>query len=106
MYSRLCKNITKSLDKQVNLCNSVNADFNICIHFNKTSGGYGSEIYTYKGNYIEEADRVLKELNKLGFRNRGIKNMGLALTNRTKAKTIYIETCFIDSEKDVALINL
>ena len=99
------KTLNESLDKQVSLCNSVNADLNICIHFNKTLGGYGSEIYTHKGGNIPEADRVLKELNKLGFRNRGIKSLELALINRTKAKTIYIEVCFIDSEKDIAILN-
>lgn len=97
--------LSDSLNKQVALCNSVNADLNICIHFNKCSSGNGSEIYTYKGKYLIEADRVLKELNKLGFRNRGIKDQNLALTKRTKAKTIYIEVCFIDSPKDVAILN-
>lgn len=97
--------LTESLNKQVNLCNAVNADLNICIHFNTTIGGYGSEIFTYNGQYVKEADKVLKELNKLGFRNRGIKNMGLALVNRTKAKTIYIEVCFIDNPKDIEILN-
>lgn len=97
--------LEESLNKQVNLCNAVNADLNICIHFNTTIGGYGSEIFTYNGQYVKEADKVLKELNKLGFRNRGIKNMGLALVNRTKAKTIYIEVCFIDNPKDIEILN-
>ncbi|GAA0062992.1 N-acetylmuramoyl-L-alanine amidase [Clostridium sporogenes] len=97
--------LQESLNKQVALCNSVNADFNICIHFNTTIGGYGSEVYTYNGKYLIEADRVLKELNKLGFRNRGIKDQPLALTKRTKAKTIYVEVCFIDSAGDMAILN-
>ncbi|EPS49337.1 N-acetylmuramoyl-L-alanine amidase [Clostridium botulinum] len=97
--------LQESLNKQVALCNSVNADLNICIHFNTTVGGYGSEVYTYGGKYLVEADRVLKQLNNLGFRNRGIKDQPLALTKRTKAKTIYIEVCFIDSSGDVAILN-
>ncbi|WP_434302685.1 N-acetylmuramoyl-L-alanine amidase [Clostridium botulinum] len=97
--------LQESLNKQVALCNSVNADLNICIHFNTTVGGYGSEVYTYNGKYLVEADRVLKQLNNLGFRNRGIKDQPLALTKRTKAKTIYIEVCFIDSSGDVAILN-
>ncbi|MCW6080581.1 N-acetylmuramoyl-L-alanine amidase [Clostridium sporogenes] len=97
--------LQESLNKQVALCNSVNADLNICIHFNTTVGGYGSEVFTYGGKYLVEADRVLKELNKLGFRNRGIKDQPLALTKRTKAKTIYIEVCFIDSSGDIAILN-
>ncbi|NFD93377.1 N-acetylmuramoyl-L-alanine amidase [Clostridium sporogenes] len=97
--------LQESLNKQVALCNSVNADLNICIHFNTTVGGYGSEVYTYSGKYLVEADRILKQLNNLGFRNRGIKDQPLALTKRTKAKTIYIEVCFIDSSGDVAILN-
>ncbi|MDS1004744.1 N-acetylmuramoyl-L-alanine amidase [Clostridium sporogenes] len=97
--------LQESLNKQVASCNSVNADLNICIHFNTTVGGYGSEVYTYNGKYLVEADRVLKQLNNLGFRNRGIKDQPLALTKRTKAKTIYIEVCFIDSSGDVAILN-
>ncbi|AJD31758.1 N-acetylmuramoyl-L-alanine amidase [Clostridium sporogenes] len=97
--------LQESLNKQVALCNSVNGDLNICIHFNTTVGGYGSEIYTYNGKYLIEADRILKQLDKLGFRNRGIKDQPLALTKRTKAKTIYIEVCFIDSSHDVAILN-
>ncbi|HBJ2609507.1 N-acetylmuramoyl-L-alanine amidase [Clostridium botulinum] len=97
--------LQESLNKQVALCNSVNADLNICIHFNTTVGGYGSEVYTYNGKYLIEADRVLKELNKLGFRNRGIKDQPLALTKRTKGKTIYVEVCFIDSSGDVIILN-
>lgn len=97
--------LSESLNKQVNLCNSINADLNIVVHFNKCTGGYGSEVYTYQGKYLVEADRVLKELNKLGFKNRGIKNQSLALTRRTNAKTIYIEVCFIDSQHDVNILN-
>ncbi|NFD56136.1 N-acetylmuramoyl-L-alanine amidase [Clostridium botulinum] len=97
--------LQESLNKQVALCNSVNSDLNICIHFNTTVGGYGSEVYTYGGKYLVEADRVLKQLNNLGFRNRGIKEQPLALIKRTKAKTIYIEVCFIDSSGDVAILN-
>ncbi|ENK1243002.1 N-acetylmuramoyl-L-alanine amidase [Clostridium botulinum] len=97
--------LQESLNKQVALCNLVNADLNICIHFNTTVGGYGSEVYTYNGKYLVEVDRVLKQLNNLGFRNRGIKDQPLALTKRTKAKTIYIEVCFIDSSGDVDILN-
>lgn len=97
--------LNESLNKQVSLCNAVNADLNICIHFNTTIGGYGSEIFTYGGKYLIEADRVLKQLNNLGFRNRGIKDQPLALTKRTKAKTIYIEVCFIDNLNDIKILN-
>lgn len=98
--------LDESLNKQVIMCNRVNADMNIVIHFNSYLGkGYGTEIYTYQGKYVPEADRVLKNMNKLGFRNRGIKQQELALINRTKAETIYIEVCFIDNPTDVDILN-
>nr|WP_291580891.1 cell wall-binding repeat-containing protein [Clostridium sp. UBA6640] len=98
--------LDESLNKQIILCNSVNADMNIVIHFNSHLGiGYGTEIFTYQGKYVPEADRVLKNMSKLGFRNRGIKNAELALINGTDAETIYIEVCFIDNVKDVAIMN-
>ncbi|ASN68311.1 putative endolysin [uncultured Caudovirales phage] len=99
--------LDESLNKQVILCNRVNANINIVIHFNSVPSheGYGTEIYTYKGKYLAEADRVLKNMNKLGFRNRGIKQQDLALINRTVAETLYIEVCFIDNPTDVAILN-
>lgn len=98
--------LDESLNKQVILCNRINANMNIVIHFNSYLGkGYGTEIYTYRGKYLPEADRVLKNMSKLGFRNRGIKNAELALINRTKAETLYIEVCFIDNPTDVAILN-
>ena len=96
--------LDESLNKQVIMCNSVNADMNIVIHFNSHLGiGYGTEIFTFQGKYVPEADRVLKNMSKLGFRNRGIKNAELALINGTDAETIYIEVCFIDSKKMLIL---
>lgn len=101
------KTLDDSLDEQVMLCNSVKADFNIVIHFNSVPKhvGHGSEIYTYNGKYLIQADRILKNLNKLGFSNRGIKNQQLALINKTYAETLYIEVCFIDNTQDVNIFN-
>lgn len=98
--------LEESLNKQVILCNRVNASINIVIHFNSYLGkGYGTEIFTYQGKYLPEADRVLKNMNKLGFKNRGIKQQELALINNTVAETLYIEVCFIDNQTDVAILN-
>lgn len=98
--------LDESLNKQVILCNRINANMNIVIHFNSYLGkGYGTEIYTYKGKYLPQADRVLNNMSKLGFRNRGIKNAELALINNTAAETLYIEVCFIDNPTDVAILN-
>ncbi|MEW9093925.1 MAG: N-acetylmuramoyl-L-alanine amidase [Clostridiaceae bacterium] len=99
--------LNDSLNKQVAMCNTPLSDINICIHFNafKDATANGTEIYTYNGNQLIEANRILNKLSSLGFKNRGIKNQSLALINRTIAKTIYIEVCFITNSHDAAILN-
>ena len=54
---------------------------------------------------VLEASRVLNNLSKLGFNNRGIKSADLALINNTLANTIYIEVCFLDSDIDMRILD-
>lgn len=94
--------LNTSLNEQVRICNSYNVDMNVCIHFNASDGkGHGTEIFTYGGKEVPEARRILNNMEKLGFQNRGIKNVELALINNTQAETIYIEVCFIDNQHDM-----
>lgn len=96
--------LNTSLNEQVRICNSYNVDMNVCIHFNASNGqGNGTEIFTYGGKEVPEARRILNNMEKLGFQNRGIKNAELALINNTVAETIYIEVCFIDNVHDMQL---
>lgn len=100
----------KSLSERVKKANAQKLDIFVSIHFNKTEGAYGSEIYTYKGEPHKEAIYILSELNKLGFTgsgnkplSRGIKSKPLYVIDHTKAKSMLIEVCFIDSQRDVNL---
>lgn len=86
------------LKKTVELANSENVDYFISIHFN-AGGGKGIEVYTYKGKMLDPVLNICKNIELLGFNNRGIKDgSNLYVINRTKAKSILIEVCFVDSE--------
>lgn len=77
--------------------NRQDLDYFISIHFN-AGRGKGVEVYTYKGRQFQDAVDVCRNIEKLGFINRGVKNgSGLYVVNKTKAKSMLIEVCFVDS---------
>lgn len=86
------------------LANKQPLDLFVSIHFN-SGGGHGTEVFTKNGKYMEQADRVLKKLEALGFTNRGIKNRELYVINYTNATAMLIEVCFVDSKADTDLYN-
>ena len=66
--------------------------------------GKGTEVYTYGGKEHAEALNILKNMSKLGFINRGVKDgSSLYVVKRTNAKAMLIEVCFVDTKSDVAL---
>ena len=90
----------------VNKANNWGADLFISIHFNKAydiyNGCLGSEVCVY--STFDIAQRVVNELSKLGFKNRGQKvRNNLYELNRTKMKAMIIEVCFVEASEDVAL---
>ena len=51
--------------------------------------GKGTEVYTYGGKEHAEALNILKNMSKLGFTNRGVKDgSSLYVVKRTNAKAI------------------
>lgn len=95
-----------SLNKRVAFENSLDCKLFISIHANTTRPGTGTEIYTYNGDKLIEAQFILTKMNQLGFPNRGIKDgSNLAVIRGTKAKAMLIETCFCDNPNDVKLFN-
>lgn len=77
--------------------NRQDLDYFISIHFN-AGRGKGVEVYTYKGRQFQDAVDVCINIEKLGFVNRGVKNgTGLYVVGKTKAKSMLIEVCFVDS---------
>ena len=90
----------------VNKANNWGADLFISIHFNKAydsyNGSLGSEVCIY--STFDTAQRVVNELAKLGFKNRGQKvRNNLYELNHTKMKAMIIEVCFVEASEDVAL---
>ena len=95
-----------SLNTRVKKANAQRLDIFVSIHFN-SGGGKGSEVLTYKGRVLPEAERVLSGLFKVGFLNRGIKNgtypRKLAVINNVNYRSMIIEVCFVDNIIDVEL---
>lgn len=93
------------LSKAVKLANAQQLDLFISIHFN-AGGGKGVEAYTWKGQRLKEASCICENINKLGFKNRGVKDgSSLYVIKKTKAKAILLEVCFVDSKSDADLYN-
>lgn len=89
--------VGESLSYRVNKANSNNVDLFISIHVN-AGGGQGTEIYTWGGEQLPEATRILNNITALGFNNRKIKDgSNLYVIRNTKAKAMLIELFFIDS---------
>lgn len=103
------------LNKIVAKCNAHNVDLVVSIHFNsgaddeKGNGNTtGTEVLVYALNQKPKAvaSNVSKEIAKLGFANRGVKERrDLYVLNSTKAPAMLVECCFVDDKDDVKLYN-
>ena len=88
----------ESLSLVVQQANREDLDWFVSIHFN-AGGGQGVEVYTYEGRQYQDAIDVCNNIATLGFNNRGVKaGTGLYVIRRTKAKSMLIEVCFVDTE--------
>lgn len=94
---------TNYTSKVVKIVNNANVDLFLTIHFN-AGGGYGSEVYTWKGKKLTRAVKICENLHKLGFKNRGIKNgSNFYVIKKTIPQSLLIEICFVDSLLDTTL---
>lgn len=92
-----------NLKEAVTLANNKKADLFASIHFN-AGKGQGCECYTWQGRKLSPAVGVCEELNKLGFKNRGVKNgSDLYVIKKTTMNAILIEVCFVDTKTDCDL---
>ncbi|MCM4101132.1 N-acetylmuramoyl-L-alanine amidase [Clostridioides difficile] len=110
VYDCTCNNGTSQsdiLNKIIAKCNSYNSDLNVSVHFN-SGGGRGVEVLVYNLNdkeTVEIASRICKKITETyhakgdkDFKNRGVKEKKtLAFLRRTKAKSILVECCFVDT---------
>ena len=76
------------------------ADLFVSVHFN-AGGGQGCECYTWKGKKSSAAVGICEELNKYGFRNRGVKDGShIYVVSKTTMPAVLVEVCFVDNIKD------
>ena len=98
----------------IEIANDSKADIFYSVHLNKAyasfNGEIGCEIWLHDINskLIPQATRILKNLELLGFKNRGIKfasieNKHLAELSQTTMPAMIIECFFIEATKDVQL---
>jgi N-acetylmuramoyl-L-alanine amidase len=98
----------------INKANNSKSDYFYSVHLNKAYNNYdgriGAEIWLLNENskLISEANRILNNLEKLGFKNRGIKyavkeGKRLAELISTIMPAMIIECFFLEATEDVAV---
>lgn len=98
----LATNVTSSLVKRCVAANREDANYFVSIHHN-SGGGKGVEVFAISEKGKAIAYKVLAEITKLGFNDRGVKSQGFYVLNNTLMPAILIEVCFVDCKSDVEL---
>ncbi|MCC5655617.1 N-acetylmuramoyl-L-alanine amidase [Nostoc sp. XA010] len=94
--------VTDSLRQRTNKANANNVNLYVSIHFNKFNAiANGTEVFAISNASQGIAQSVLKEIVKLGFHSRGVKNTGFFVIKNTQMPAILIECCFCDSKTDM-----
>lgn len=91
--------------------NAADADLFVSIHRNafptpNTASGVETLVYNDSGIKVDVAENINSELEKLGFKNLGIKERpNLIVLKRTNMPAVLVEAGFIDNEADNALLD-
>lgn len=104
------------VNKQVQKMNSYsNIDLHISIHFNSGANdkvgnnkSTGTEVLVYNtvGSKYEIAKRICSKIEKLGYKNRGVKTRtNLGVLKNSKGQSLLVECCFVDDKDDINLYN-
>jgi N-acetylmuramoyl-L-alanine amidase len=95
-----------SLAQRVNKANNQVCDLYVSLHFNAlNNAAFGTEIYAVGEQGTKIANRILSEIAKLGFFNRGVKNRNFYVLKHTKMPAVLVECCFCDNSADMARYN-
>ena len=97
-----------ALKQRVDIGNAAHANYYMSIHFNKFNGlASGSEVFISSSKIKTKAQKVLSNLVRLGYVNRGLKDnsRGLYVLNHTKMPAMLVECSFLDSASDMARYN-
>ncbi len=88
------------------IANNANADYFISLHRNSTptpgsSTGIETLVYNDSGIKADMARNINRELEELGFENRGvISRPNLVVLKRTKMPALLVEAGFINNDSD------
>lgn len=103
------------LQQIIKKANSHKVDLDVSIHFNsgandKSGNGKstGTEVLVYSTTSKAKsyAERVLKNICELGFKNRGLKiRTDLYVLRKATAPALLIECCFVDDKDDIKLYS-
>lgn len=104
------------LKRIVTKCNAHKVDLDVSIHFNagaKDEKGNGKTTGTECLIFSDSSTKaraaaigICSAIERLGFRNRGIKvNPSLYVLKNTKAEAVLIECCFVDDKDDAFLYD-
>lgn len=96
-----------SLRQRCGIANSNNVDTFVSIHFNSFNGeANGTEVFAASDTGRSIAKRVLDQIVKLGYFNRGVKDGShLYVVSNTNMPAILVENCFCDVKKDMERYN-
>ena len=100
------ESVSASLRRRADIANNAGADLFVSIHCN-AGGGTGTETYYYYNSASGAA--LAKNIqgyvtNLLGLSNRGIKEAGFAVLKYTDMPSVLLETAFIDTASDAAIL--
>ena len=103
--------IYESPGEKAREANNAGADFFVSIHRNSFPrpnevSGVETRVYDRSGIKNEMAENVNRQLEKIGFRNLGVKERpNLAVLRRTQMPAILVEAGFINSDIDNQLFD-
>lgn len=105
----VCSRTTDANDpvqQEVNEANASGADIAVSFHTN-AGGGDGSESFYYKTSSKGKklAELCEKHVKAIGQNSRGVKTNNLMFTRATKMTAVLCECAFIDTAKDIAIVD-
>ena len=114
VFVATCNDGINSTDVLKKICNATNRihclDLSVSIHFNASASptANGVEVWAYTGNsrMHDLSSVVCKELEKYGYKNRGVKeSRKLYVLRKIKCDSILIECAFVTNKKDMAMFD-
>lgn len=103
---KTASSVNDSLLQRANKANANNVNIFVSIHFNAFNTKVnGTEVFAISNASRGIAQSVVKEIVKLGFKNRGVKSTPLMVLRKTNMPAILVECCFCDSPTDMNLFD-